>query len=285
MKKIIPLIQKCLFAKPLFLLQAGLLMALLFSSSMVSAKTVVFIHGYLAGSNDWRGREVVSPLLFAGWMDGGNYHPAPEGFITPPDVKLKTSKHAFYTVDLPSGNPIELQTNVLSSYLQHLYQIRKEPIILVAHSAGGVVARAYLIRKQRVPVKGLVTIATPHLGTPLADLGVLAANTTPIGDFLSLMGMTDVLQYEQVLHDLRDEESKGYLYWLNHRPHPSIFYVSVVRHNRNVNRTDMIVPSHSQNMNNVWALRGQSVVVETDGDHFLSGKDGEVLIKLLPWLE
>lgn len=44
------------------------------------------------------------------------------------------------------------------------------PVVIVAHSMGGLVARRLLQRWPEAPVAGLVTIATPHGGTALARL-------------------------------------------------------------------------------------------------------------------
>ncbi len=45
-------------------------------------------------------------------------------------------------------------------------------VLLVAHSMGGLVSRAYMARYGAARVAGLVTIATPHGGTAIARLGL-----------------------------------------------------------------------------------------------------------------
>jgi triacylglycerol lipase len=45
-------------------------------------------------------------------------------------------------------------------------------VMLVAHSMGGLVARAYLARHGADRVAGLITIGTPHHGTAIARLGL-----------------------------------------------------------------------------------------------------------------
>ena len=44
---------------------------------------------------------------------------------------------------------------------------------------------------------------------------------------------------------------------------------------------DFVVPTASQNMNNVWALRGQSMLYLTQESHFLSDKDGLFIVDIL----
>jgi pimeloyl-ACP methyl ester carboxylesterase len=46
----------------------------------------------------------------------------------------------------------------------------REPVVIVAHSMGGIVTRRMLQRHPRAPVRGLVTIATPHAGSVQAAL-------------------------------------------------------------------------------------------------------------------
>ena len=46
-----------------------------------------------------------------------------------------------------------------------------EQVVLVAHSMGGLVCRAYLARNGRARVERLITIASPHAGSELACIG------------------------------------------------------------------------------------------------------------------
>ena len=46
-----------------------------------------------------------------------------------------------------------------------------EQVVLVAHSMGGLVCRAYLGRNGRARVERLITIASPHAGSELARIG------------------------------------------------------------------------------------------------------------------
>lgn len=62
-------------------------------------------------------------------------------------------------------------------------------VVLVAHSMGGLVARAYLARHGTGSVARLVTVASPHHGTRLAKLG-LGANARQMredSDFLATL--------------------------------------------------------------------------------------------------
>ncbi len=63
-----------------------------------------------------------------------------------------------------------IQAYQLRQILQAINQTNPgEPVVLVGHSAGGVVARAALVRGGAKNVKALITIASPHLGTYRAE--------------------------------------------------------------------------------------------------------------------
>ena len=249
-----------------------------FFTALAHAETVVLIHGYLSNSGDWEANQVTKPLLLAGWQYGGNYtntRTAEFGVSPPPQSSLKAPGKHFFTVDLPADASIEIQSRILGFYLQHLYSQRQEPLVLVGHSAGGVVARAWLIKSRDIPVKALITIASPHLGTPLASLAELGIKT-PLNEAARMLGIKNFRKSRAIFSDLKEEKPGNFLYWLNHQPHPTINYISIIRRNKAepLEKFDYVVPRKSQNMNNIWAIKGLSAVLLTTGDHFLDGNDG-----------
>jgi len=255
--------------------------SLLLFPSALWAQTVVLVHGFQSTGMDWRKQGVTPVLQQYGWVDGGNVVMTPQGAYSLSNPAIKPER-VFYTVELPSRAPIMLQTYWLNAYLQHIHTQRQEPLTLVGHSAGGLVSRAWLVSANSVPVETLVTVATPHVGTPSADLASLATDT-PMGFFADMMGFDHWSgQPDDLYDDLRGEQPGRFLYWLNHQPHPSIRYVSVVRDNQmRPDRFDFVVPTYSQNMNNVFALRGQSEFWTVPRSHFLSVRDGYVLARIL----
>jgi len=262
------------------------LVFLVFLPTLAKAETMVLIHGYFSDSIGWEESHVMQPLITDNWRYGGNYRAYAQAVLTPSTSGLRTQGKIFYTVDLPYDATIELQAMVLGTYLHHLYSQRKEPIILVGHSAGGVVARAYITMQNSKPVKALVTIATPHLGTPVAELSEVASKT-PLNMMPRMLGIKNFKHSLAVFSDLREEapEAGNYMYWLNHRAHPSIQYFSIVRNNKSLRKLDLIVPPFSQNMNNVSALRGRSAVISSTGTHTLKKQDGVTLKKILQTLQ
>lgn len=258
----------------------GILFFLLLTAG-AKAETMVLIHGYLSDSSSWRKDNLHQTLLQSGWIDGGNYSLLKQGVLTPATESLSYKGRVFYTVNLPYDAAVEQQAMVLGTYLYHLSLQRDEPMILVGHSVGGIVARAYVTMKNTRPVKTIISIASPHLGTPVAKLSKIVAKT-PINIASRLVGAKNLKQSLPIFFDLREEsqERGGYLYWLNHQQHPAIRYFSIVRDNKSVRKFDFVVPPFSQNMNNVWALRGRSSVVVSKGDHFLNKKDMKIIVSI-----
>ena len=250
---------------PLFML-----LWLLFSS-VQAGETLVLIHGYLCDGQIWRETGIVQVLHQAGWQDGGNLLP----WRTPRYVPSNHRERYLYTVDLPSEAPLPIQAQWLDSYLYHLQERHpKNTLILIGHSAGGVIARLSMVR-NRFPVKGLVTIASPHLGTDSAEEG-LALHHSPLGWVAPFFGLETLNRSEGLYYDLVREYPSTPLFWLNRQPHPKAFYVSIIRVGR-----DRWVPPYSQDLNDVPALRGQATTLTTVGNHSLHPADGISLVSIL----
>jgi len=247
----------------------------------LQAKTVVLIHGYLSNASIWKTSGFSQVLARNGFVQGDTYNFNPWGMMVPRPIA--PNLNAFYSVELPAQTNLQSQESILLQYLQHLYAQRQEPLTLVGHSAGGLVARLFLLDPKRVPVNGLITIATPHLGTPTADLAYLAGNS-PIGMMISMAGDDTLQDSRGLLSDLKEEKPGSFLFWMNRQPYPNIHYASIVRKNETISKPkkfDFIVPALSQDMNNIWSLRGRSGVAITTENHTLSHNDGLVVLDIL----
>lgn len=245
------------------------------------ARTLVLIHGYLGDDMNWRTSGFITPLKISGWKDGGSYGYAPQRMFLPRFPHLVGD--AFYTVNLPSQTNLQTQEQILSHYLGHLYAQRGEPITLVGHSAGGVVARLYAIDPMHVPVNGLISIASPHLGTPAANIAYLAGNS-PLGMMASFAGGDELQDSRGLFSDLKEEAPNTFIHWMNHQPHPVLHYASIIRSNAKLskpNKFDFVVPPFSQDMNNIWALKGRSGKAVVTENHSLNGKDGGIVVQVL----
>jgi len=160
-----------------------------------------------------------------------------------------------------------------------------EPITIIGHSAGGVVARTVLVLGGGRNVKTLITIASPHLGTVRAEQALDATDIpfpfSIMADFFG--GKTyDIARDSRSLYvDLVRPHPGSFLFWLNALRHPDINYISVVRGQNGTGWGDYVVPAYSQDMNNVPALRGKSAVVTIAAGHALTPADGVVILDAL----
>lgn len=267
----------------------ALLLALvvsMMSSLAASAETVVLIQGYLGSAGSWRHTGIVAALDRAGWRDAGHLSLSPAGMAGA--VAQWDSDNRVYTVDLPTEAPIAVQAGFLARYVSHLRQRHgvDERMIFVGHSAGGVLARHLMVTRPNLAAAALITIASPHLGTSAAELGSFVGST-PMSWVTPLMGLSTINRSQILYSDLWREGPGTHLGWLNRQPHPSAQYVSVVRVGNSSGPAggDDIVDGWSQDMNNVVALRGAAMRVDTLGGHGLIPLDGPVLIDILRRLQ
>lgn len=249
-------------------------------SSAIQAETIILLHGYSGDSKQWRNDGVLPVLQRAGFVYQGDFHTVRNHIYQAPVPTVAEKENIVYTVDLPDQLSIELQAVMLGVYLQSIYEKRKEPFVLVGFSAGGLVARAWLTSKYHLPTKALMTIATPHLGTPVAKYAEKIGKT-PLKVLVDVATPFNLGHSKKVLQELRPAKKGSYLYWLNHLPHPDIFYYSIIRREKSLLKKDYVVPLYSQDMNNVAGISGRSASLLTVGRHSLTPADGVYILQLL----
>lgn len=263
-----------------------LFLFMLFSTS-ARADVLVLVHGYLGDPGSWEGSGVVSVLAQNGWHRAGILHTDPGGGVyLLPAADGARQKQKVYIVSLPFHAPLIIQAQHLHRMLDRLKQLHpKEPFILAGHSVGGVVARLVLVKGGVPNPKALITIASPHLGTPRADQALdLTDSPWPIEVFKEFFGGStyDMLKSSRTLYmDISGPWPGSLLYYLNLTPHPDIAYISVLRSLPFMIWGDQVVPTPSQDMNNVPALRGKSTVYTTGTGHGLVAEDGFLLTEIL----
>ena len=258
---------------------------LLIISLPVQADVMLLIHGYLGDATSWEKSGINEELHQQGWLRAGMFRGSPQGpqlFVT----EHTEGKQLVYVAELPSDTPVMVQADVLLSIIKIIQQNHPdEPIILVGHSAGGVVARMALIRHQLKNIKALITIASPHIGTGRANQALnITANHGPFNMIKSFVGGNDYDALENsrgLMIDLRHPQPGNMLYWLNAQAHPKIHYASVIRLNNDGNSGDYYVPGFSQNMNNVPVLQGQSSTYTTPTSHFLVRQDANTILTII----
>jgi len=255
------------------------------SASIARADTALLIHGYLGSPLSWERAGVNDALAANGWPRAGIIEPG-EQIIIPPS-KPKTGKNRVYNVDLPSRQPLDIQANELDKALDLIEEQHPgEPVILVGHSAGGLVARMSLVTRGKGNATRLITIAAPHLGTWRARQGLkITKNHGPFNIVKEAVGghiYDDLKASRPLLYDLLPNHPGNALFWLNRQPHPdNIDYVSVIHTKGFSGEGDWIAPAFSQDMNQVPVLEGKSAVVLLPSGHELNPGDGAVLVDLL----
>jgi pimeloyl-ACP methyl ester carboxylesterase len=270
----------------------NILFLLLISTTGFNARAdiLVLVHGYLGSADSWEASGINSLLDANGWKRGGLITSAP-GSVSPVYVGPgKDAGNKVYMVDLPSEAPILIQTDQFIAMLATVQTMHPgESLIIVGHSAGGVVARTALVRGNIQNVKALITIASPHVGTTRANQAIEATDESgPIGVVKSFFGGSgyDTLRRSRgLLFDLAHPQPGSLLYWLNTQQHPDIKYVSVVRLNPVGFAGDELVPGYSQDMNNVPTIHGNSSVVVTPAGHTLVAQDADTLLQILNQLD
>jgi pimeloyl-ACP methyl ester carboxylesterase len=262
----------------------GTALVLLVLSGATSAETLILIQGLLGNTDRWRDSGVTLALEQAGWYDAGRLSIADGGVRA--NGSEGSSPKRFYTIDLPTFAPLLVQAETLDSYVSYLR--RRYPhsgLVLAGHSAGGVLARLYMVQHHDEPFAALITIASPHLGSRSAELGAEIGERT-LGWMADLFGRKTLEFHWGLVRDLRVERPYNLLGWLNHQPHPRALYVSIVRKSDAGKDPagNLLVPAWSQDMNQVFALHGRVRTIAVDAGHGLRAADGRLLARILGWL-
>lgn len=284
LKLTFPLKAWLLLRKNMKLIQSFIL-CLLMLSLPAQADVMLLIHGYLGDASSWEISGINDELHQHGWARAGMFKGSPYGpqlFVT----EHNNAENLVYVAELPSETPVMVQSDFLKTIIDIIEQQHADQkIILVGHSAGGVVARMALIRHQLKNIKALITIASPHIGTGRADQALdITQDHGPFNMVKSFVGGSgyDALKHSRgLMIDLRHPQPGNMLYWLNSQPHPDIHYASIIRLNNNGASGDYYVPGFSQNMNNVPALQGKSSTFTTPTSHFLVRQDADTIISII----
>lgn len=265
---------------------SGLLCLMSFSAT---AEILVLIHGYMGDASSWHKSGVVAQLQANSWRPAGNFGYSNTGIVSTL-IETGSDTNIIYTVGLPDYAQLVNQADWLGAYMRELDKAHAgEPVTLIGHSAGGVVARLMLVRHNPVTVKKLITIAAPHLGTAKAIEALDATNNGGMfGMFKEwiVKRKTGDALYHQIrrsrgaLIDLAPARPGNLLFWLNAQTHPDIDYVSIVRTGA-FQMGDQLVPAFSQDMNQIPVLRGKSSVFVSAQGHELNPTDGPAIVKLL----
>ncbi len=255
----------------------GLILA---APGSVQSQVMILLHGHLGSSVDWRISGFTGVLQNAGWRDGGVIDTVNNTMDIKP-LRSADPLDTFYAIDLPSEASLTAQAASLDSALGRILpQHPGEALLFTGFSAGGVVARLYMVRHPHLPVRVLCTIASPHLGTESAEIALLASES-PLSEYASLLGAEFINHSQALYKDLVRERPGSFLYKLNREPHPAAQYIALVRVNSEAEPGDLVVPVYSQDMNNVVALHGRVRTISGPGVHGVLADDARHLLQTL----
>jgi triacylglycerol lipase len=259
-----------------------ILFVLLFTALPGQAKQLVLVQGYLSNSSSWSNSGIIQLLQQNHWLYGGEYVLASDGVrLTGSQIDTQADANAFYLVSLPTEASLQVQGYYLKSYLRHLRNhFPQQRLILVGHSAGGVLARYVMVQAPELDVAQLITIASPHLGTQSAELGKLVGES-PLGWITPFIGAQTINRSQSLYSDLLPEQPHRFLFWLNRQPHPEAEYISIVRDQNVDDSGDLVVEQESQYLEHVYDLRERAYSYVVPAAHDLTPADGRLILSLI----
>ncbi|MCA1790654.1 MAG: hypothetical protein LC667_12585 [Thioalkalivibrio sp.] len=239
----------------------------------VVGQVMLLIPGYQSQlTHPFREAGVGITLAGSGWTDGGQMLPSLRGVEF--DRSPEATRKLFYTLVMPTERPVSMQAEWLNLYLDAVTRRHPdEPVILVAHSIAGVVARYSLVTRRQPEVAALITIASPHVDSSMIQLGDFFWQS-PLGTYTPLLSQTDLQRLLELYSGISPNQPGNVLRWLSHQTHPDIRYVGIVR------VVDTVVESVLQDLNRVADLRGRAEMLLSPGGHALEASDGTVLAAL-----
>lgn len=262
---------------------------LFFCAASAQADVLLLVHGYLGNAYSWQAPNILPALQKQGYQHVGILGYSPTGMLV--QTLDEASGNSVYSANLPSQAPVSIQADWLNTYLSYIAeQHPKQAVIVIAHSAGGVVARMTLVRHQPAQVKWLITIASPHQGTSRAYQALAATdNRGWFGGVKSWLVRREIgnslyhtlRQSRGVLLDLAPPRPGNLLFWLNQQPHPAIRYTSIIRLGTQQTPGDPIVPAFSQDLCLIPQIARHAERYLSQQGHLLTPGDGKLLLGLL----
>jgi triacylglycerol lipase len=263
------------------MLRGVILFVLLSLSISAHAKQMVLIQGYQSTSASWTETGIFQLLENHKWQYAGEYDLSSDGARLYHSVSLAPSSNAFYLVSLPTEASLHIQAYYLKAYLRDLRKrFPDDRIILVGHSAGGVLARYVMVQAPNLRINQLITIASPHLGTESAELGKMLGDS-PMALFTPLLGAGTINRSQGLYQDLLPEKQGRFLYWLNRQVHPEAEYISIVRDQGGEYSGDLVVEQNSQYLEHVYDLRDRAYSYIVPAPHNLNSADGRLILDLI----
>jgi len=250
------------------------------TTTSVRSDTLVLVHGYLGDALSWERSGVLAVLAQAGWMPRAVLRPLQDGRLLEYPNDTRAHPNRSYRVELPFTAPVLVQSSVLASALQEIRRrYPNETLHIAAHSLGGLIVRDALVRNPDLSAQTIITIAAPHLGTPLARTAREITNNGPTSFAARMLAGEQkwrmAKQSNELLRNL-DPVPGGYLAQLAQQRLPPGRWISVIR------AEDDVVPPWSQSLYGHPTQEGAHIeIVITPPGHGLRAEDGLLIRNLL----
>lgn len=259
---------------------------LLFSQGS-RAEIAVLLHGLLSSSGNWEESGAMHALQEMGWERAGRIRSGgPTGILLSTAQQPPRGNRHLYLADIPTLIPLEQQRDLLEQMLQRISSnYPEERLVLIAHSAGGVVSRMVVQQNNIQQLQALITVASPHLGSPYAnwayDLATLPFPLRLLPKLVAEEKYQLLRKSRPMIKGLSVAQPGTLLHWLNQQPHPPIHYLSITRQQPHSKQNQTLVPEWSQDMNRVPAIKGLGTTIPTRAPHSITMQDGYLIGSLL----
>lgn len=164
---------------------------------------IIFVHGLKGGQETWSHDATTSfPQMLA--LDpqlSDRYDVGCFNYFTTFTTTYGVSKSLFSRI---FGSLRKLRKNLpiteLAELLRTEFEVNLsnyEKVIVIAHSMGGLISKAcilsHLNETQSTPVTGFISLAVPHAGAKIANIGALISSNVQLGDLSPLSDAIDQL--------------------------------------------------------------------------------------------
>ncbi|AUC23873.1 hypothetical protein BTO15_18010 [Polaribacter sejongensis] len=210
---------------------------------------IVFVHGFVGGKTTWINENGEKPLIDSLLLEDEIYTNFDIGVFTYHTQllelfpKIKKLKNMIWGKKTTTNSPIDDIAKILKTSITYRCE-KYDNIILIGHSMGGLVSKRFIlddINEFSVSrVKLYISLATPHSGSNLANLG---------GKIVDNLQVNDMKPLGKNINELNDE-------WVKCTNLPKRFYAQGM--------SDKIVPKESS----VALDRDKQKIFYSDDDHF-----------------
>ena len=150
---------------------------------------IILVHGLGGDYKSWQRCEIIDYLQNnIGLRYGGILKANRERVLVD---STDDNGHDFYAISLePNNNSIDSLALALDNCIQSILEkTNANKVILIGFSLGGVTSRAYLVEQlkagKKPPVRKLITISSPHLGTKFAHFCPLKVRVDSLLEYMT----------------------------------------------------------------------------------------------------